>query len=625
MSDTSTLLCPVCGKPNPSHREVCQYCQAPLRPSAGTAPFVEEPLPPAEEPAGQPPEEELPPWLRELMEEQEETVPAAGEGEGPSLGSRLEALREDEGQRDTEGEGPFTQAWLSEEGAAEEIPDWLKEAAGEALPSESPGPFTAAPAEEEEAAWPEWLQSLSEEPAEPSPAQTEAEAEPEAPLALQEAAPAEEEPSPEPASRTALPILAQEDEDLALDEVPEWLEELPPDALTWAETETQQEAPAEGEGLTPGALPGWLEALRPMAPEVEEEAALEEEAEEVEGPLAGIQGVLPAKSPFQPAKGKVAPKSRLVVSEEQGRQVALLQETLAQEQKVAPVRPKQFWEPQRVLRMALALALLVVVWLPSLFGQLMPPLPDRFPPEMMAFYQAVEALPPEAPVLVAVDYAPGWTAEMEAAARPVLEHLLARQVRLVLISTLPTGPTLAEHLVQGVAPEAGYQEGAAYLNLGYLSGGTAALQQFALDPQGTVPWDIGGRLAWTWPPLRSFRTLGDFAALVIITDDPDVGRAWVEQVRPSLPAQIPLLMVLSTQAEPLIRPYFEGSTPQVQGMVTGLVGGLGYTRLTGRLSQGVQYWGGFSLGLWMAIGLILIGGLYNLFLGIRSRRRSHDG
>ena len=55
------------------------------------------------------------------------------------------------------------------------------------------------------------------------------------------------------------------------------------------------------------------------------------------------------------------------------------------------------------------------------------------------------------------------------------------------------------------------------------------------------------------------------------------------------------------------------------------MGGLGYVRLSGRLSQGVQYWGGFNLGIWMAILLVVLGGLYNLFVGFRARRQFHAG
>jgi hypothetical protein len=37
----------------------------------------------------------------------------------------------------------------------------------------------------------------------------------------------------------------------------------------------------------------------------------------------------------------------------------------------------------------------------------------------------------------------------------------------------------------------------------------------------------------------------------------------------------------------------------------------------------VTYWGGFSLGIWAAILLMIMGGIYNLILGLRARRQAH--
>ena len=104
----------------------------------------------------------------------------------------------------------------------------------------------------------------------------------------------------------------------------------------------------------------------------------------------------------------------------------------------------------------------------------------------------------------------------------------------------------------------------------------------------------------------------------MITDNPDTARAWIEQAEPVLEPS-PLLMVVSAQAEPMIRPYYDSG--QVQGMVTGLAGGAAYENKRGRSGLASEYWDAFSLSLLVATILILIGGLVNASLSSLARNK----
>ncbi len=620
-----------------------------------------EPTPAMEEtpaPAG----ETLPDWLSDLEEESPaEPAPAMGEGEAPTsaeetLPDWLSGLEE---------ETPAEPAPTVEETpspAEETLPDWLsdleEESPAEPVPAMGEG---EAPTSAEETL-PDWLSGLEEEtPAAPAPAAeppTEpssgepqdtgldwlAEIEGEEPTSalpsvspFDLSAPAEEgtagetlpaipeEPGAEGAALPAVP--GSPEEEFALDELPDWLDTLAPEALAGLEEEEPPAAAEGAETLAPGALPDWLEAIRPEDAALEAALPLTVEEEEVpevaetKGPLAGLSGVLPAEAIPRPRKTGAA-ASRLLLSEEDARYAEVLQAVVAEESQVTAPSRRWRWLPQRVLRITIALVLLVVAWLPSVFGGLVPPLPEGIPPEVMATNRLISALPAQPPVLLAVDYNPAWRAEMEAAAEPVVDHLMVRGARLAVLSTQPMGPALAEHFIHGPLGSHGYREGEQYVNLGYLSGGMAALQHLAASPMAAAPWSIQGYAAWETPPLAGVHRLSDFALVMVITDDPDIARAWVEQVQPHL-GDTPLVMVVSAQAEPLVRPYYESQPPQVQGMVTGLMGGLAYMRLTGRLGEGVQYWGGFTWGIWAAILLLVLGGLYNLFLGWRARRQAH--
>jgi hypothetical protein len=127
--------------------------------------------------------------------------------------------------------------------------------------------------------------------------------------------------------------------------------------------------------------------------------------------------------------------------------------------------------------------------------------------------------------------------------------------------------------------------------------------------------------------LENINALADFTLVVVITDDPDVARSWVEQVEPELD-DTPLIMVLSAQAKPLVYPYFTSVPKQVNGIVSGVVGGAFYERGIGRYSLSRKYWDPFNNGLTVSVIILLFGGAYSLAVsGIERLRkgRSKEG
>ncbi len=83
-------------------------------------------------------------------------------------------------------------------------------------------------------------------------------------------------------------------------------------------------------------------------------------------------------------------------------------------------------------------------------------------------------------------------------------------------------------------------------------------------------------------------------------------------------------MVISAQAEPLVRPYFEATPRQVQGLVTSLPGGAAYGPSSAGSRIARTYWDSFSLGLVVVEVLLVIGGIYYL-LAISIRGRETEG
>jgi hypothetical protein len=239
----------------------------------------------------------------------------------------------------------------------------------------------------------------------------------------------------------------------------------------------------------------------------------------------------------------------------------------------------------------------------------------------------IDGLSGNIPVLVVFDYDPALSGELEAVAAPIMDRLLAKGNPLALISTSPTGPILAEHFLQTtpLVKEHQYQSGNQYVNLGYLAGGPAGILYFADAPTEAVTVTMDGQPAqWGTGPLQGIQKLSDFAAVIILTENADTGRNWIEQAGPHL-GNTPMLMVVSAQAEPMIRPYFDS------GQLKGLVSGLSDAKIYEQSNQSLgpthqfgldnQYWDSFSVGMLVAELLIIVGVVLGGVIDWRARHK----
>jgi len=229
-------------------------------------------------------------------------------------------------------------------------------------------------------------------------------------------------------------------------------------------------------------------------------------------------------------------------------------------------------------------------------------------------------------VLVGVDYSAGFAGEMESAAIPVLKGLLRRGALVTTVSTQPTGPGLAAHLLARATNTTGENAQRQYLNLGYLPGGVAGLYAFARAPRLMLANVPGQPKAWQTPMLASIHNLNDFALILVITEDAATARAWLEQVQPVLGTHTPMVLVISAQTEPMVIPYYETSPAQAAGIITGLEGGMAYAALDGETAPAAAsgQWSSYSYIVLAAVLMIVVPGLFNLVLGwLESRSRRH--
>jgi hypothetical protein len=269
-----------------------------------------------------------------------------------------------------------------------------------------------------------------------------------------------------------------------------------------------------------------------------------------------------------------------------------------------------------------------ILLIPLLAGMHQMPLPTMVPVGVQSFYDLTTFNLQQAgtPVLLAVEYEPAYAGELSISASGVVTQLLQQQSRVTLVSTSPTGPALGEDLLTSVQQRTGlpYDMNQMMVNLGYLPGGSASLQGFALDPARLTRYDLRSQLVWESPghfALTGINQLSDYFLVIVLTDNPDTARAWIEQVEPMLDTT-PFLMVTSAQTAPLVAPYSDSG--QVDGIVSGLTGGASYELLLGQGGQAQRYWDAFQIGLIMAVTLTLAGAFYYSILEpfrIQTRRR----
>jgi hypothetical protein len=576
-------------------------------------------------------DEELPAWLFEQPSENEPAEPI--ETLPPATTDEAELAQEDL------AEWPVTQE--------EDLPEWLKPLQ-EAPEEESPVPSSAA-----EALAPAGL--FTEEPLgeedQPLPAAEEPEI---FPLT------SEDESIPWLVGATAAMagaelVLGQDDE-----ENPGWLEQLesiygelspnvmeepaasegvedlePGSALPiWLakeseEEELAQEPGAEGEEeLTRADLPSWLQAMKPVGVTAAAAALTgESEPQQIEGagPLAGLRGALPAEPDVSQAQKPPVYSIKLQVTEPQQAQAELLGSLVEAEGRPQALPRSPVIRSQDVVRLLFAVLLIFPVLFVMLTGfpQFGLPMPAM---EVNEVREIVDGLAPGSPVLLAVDYQPGFSGEMDAVALPVVQHLYERGAYLALVSTISTGPVQAEHLISQVQSTSGapLQIQANTVNLGYIPGGAAGLLGFAQSPRDVIPTNLQGERVWETAGLQGVASLEKFALVVVATENPDVSRYWIEQVQPQLGAT-PMVMLLSAQAEPMVWPYYDAWPPQVQGLVGGLAGGAAYLVQGSQSGEATQFWSPYAAGVLIAVVLMILGGIFYLILAQIARRQEKAG
>jgi hypothetical protein len=400
-------------------------------------------------------------------------------------------------------------------------------------------------------------------------------------------------------------------------EAPDWLSKLKP------EQGAEKSAPSEGDqppaaDIEAAALPSWVQAMRPVESVVDEAKAntySEEQVTEQSGPLAGLIGVLPSGPGLGALRKPPAYSVKLQISDTQQRYISNLESLVASETQNRTVKASRLTS-NRLWRWLITVLLVLAVGFPFVIPQIrLTPPPTLLSSDKGATSALIEAIPTNAPVLIAFEYDPALSGELEAVAAPFVDQLQAKGARLAMVSTSPTGTALAERFLKNalLVNSHQYKSGEQYANLGYLAGGPTGISLFASAPSVAMPFTANGGPVW----LQGVTQLSDFAAVIILTDNADTGRNWIEQSGRYL-GKTPMIMVISAQAEPMVRPYFDSG--QLKGLVSGIVDAKTYEQSYNRPGLADHYWDSYSIGTLAAELIIAIGAIWSAFSAWRARR-----
>ena len=435
----------------------------------------------------------------------------------------------------------------------------------------------------------------------------------------------------------------------SLEDMPDWLREMPQEDISGVSVDTAAEAAPSapstlGETSMQGA-PSWMQEVYEVAPSpvpdalglpAQEEAASEEAPEwldalreqdqepeedqlpvETSGPLAGLRGVLNPE-PLLAILPKATYKPIPPVGEAQQSEAQRVAELLAQPVRRTTISTRS---PGRAILASLGrwlvyIALVAVMLVAPLQSWVRPPVRS----EAQGFYYAIDALQPGSEVLLVTDYDASLDGELTPQLRAIVWHLLHKNLGIVFLSLNAQGPAIVRDVVNEI-PSA--IAGEHYLDLGYVPANPAALRGFVHNPIAGASTLISGAVAPADTTLgQRISSFDDLDLIVTVTGDHTHVQWWIEQV--GTQTRVDLLAAVSTSAVPYLMPYYDArGTGQLAGILSGLSGAVQYEQMAaGQVAPNA--WPNYVVlvnAQMLLVVIVLVSGVSSIVSGIVQRAR----
>jgi len=189
------------------------------------------------------------------------------------------------------------------------------------------------------------------------------------------------------------------------------------------------------------------------------------------------------------------------------------------------------------------------------------PPPNRFSvgtTEYEAFFR-VETLRPDNLVLVAVEYSATSAGELDELTRALIAHIMQKGARPVIVSSDVIGLSRAENIAETLTSVS--VRNRAYYPIRYITGGTIGLREISTTPNRIFSVDTHGQ-----PTGLRINSLDDFALGIIIAENVESMRGWMEQIAPL--TEMNWIVATGQSAAPLVQTYTD-SVESVGGLLVG--------------------------------------------------------
>ena len=266
----------------------------------------------------------------------------------------------------------------------------------------------------------------------------------------------------------------------------------------------------------------------------------------------------------------------------------------------------------RLDRRWLFLAVAVVMLVPMIIGINMAPEPS---PAAKKVYDAVEAIPDGAVVLVSADYDPGSEAELYPMNVALFHHLARKNVRVILTVLWPQGRPLVEKALRQAYYPHGKTYGKDVVNLGYKTGGQVLISKMLQSLSDAYPTDVNGTPVASIPAMRGVRTLRDIDFFFILSAGTPGTQEWVQVCQAQ--TSKPMVSGVTAVSAPDFFAYVDND--QLLGILGGLRGASDYEKLIGVPGRGVIGMGSQTFGHLLIVLFVVLGNI-GYYLSRRRRR-----
>jgi len=245
------------------------------------------------------------------------------------------------------------------------------------------------------------------------------------------------------------------------------------------------------------------------------------------------------------------------------------------------------------------------------------PLPIDVTSMTRDLYEAIEALPDDAVVLVSVDYDPTGKPELEPFHIALFHQLGRRHIRMVIVSLWSPAPPLTEQVIEEVGLETRYgmKKGVDWVHLGYKEGQQIVMESMGRSLRQTFPFDRDRTPVEEIPLMQEVDKYDDFAMLINISAGSPGVKEYVQVVQSQY--GIKMVGACTAVSGPDYVPYYDAG--QLAGLAAGMKGAAEYEQLVGLPGTATAGMVAQSASHLLLVGFIIFG---NVMFFLARRRPS---